>query len=968
MASWLNEVRAATTGTNIALSGIQPIDDVPLDVLDPVLVKDQTNASDNGTYVVQPGPWLRRDTSIAPEAAIRISEGTVNGHTEWYLATHAPVTLGTTPLTFAPVVGSWKNFARAASTANIALSAPGATIDDVLLNVGDRVLVKDQSTAAQNGIYVFNGSGNPMTRAADALSLSPEATVRVSEGSTNAHSTWCLTTQGQITVGTTSLTFSPLLPMFPSIITATGLAANLSPQTPIAIAEGYSTPGDGGGGVFVWQQTQPTGLTVNGANFNRIVDNGTVFVAGPATSPNGYACRVYSTEVSIAWFGALPNDPTKANANCAAINRAINAAQAGNLQIPAPGSKPDHATSTMVLFIPEGCFYVDGPLVIGSNDYCVPITIRGLSSRDSGLAAVENSTSWGSAGSALNAMFSFSNAASVSCKFLDLFINGNIAPVAALPPNPPVLPPNPPYLSYGITSNSVSHLTVSRVRIYGTQIAAINIGYGWCNTIENCLIDDNIGHGIVLNVAGSNNGVAINNNKIALNSGVGAVLLSGHNITVTENTFDTNNQAAICAVNVAGLVIENNYFEKNSRFEPGKSSGGLPFISHQSLAAAPKLQTPVYADIILGGELPTPLSTTSKGSSWSWPAGRSFPSGSVIISGNFLSTDQGDPDWIRYSNYAFVWLGAAFPVTISGNSQVIDRTSGFLPVPLCACQPYQYYGQQGHTTIIGNSGFGSDLYIVGFNTSNSTIAPGLITDSYSDFSDFRSDRVKPVNYMPQDVFKYAAVISTGLDPNSTIVRSSRKRGVSEVFDIYTSSESKLFGITIDIDAFRAELAGKLIYLAAEFYVTTPTTIPSTAKPPYYDSLVLQIGSIQNTTSGPSATGTWLHASMFYLMPQSGIVNVGFIATKGSCGTGIVSFTKPVLAVIGAPLSSFYREHQNVAWSFNLTTTGGTPPGGTWAVGDIVFNSQPPTQGTGYAGWICTTAGSPGSWRPFGALG
>jgi hypothetical protein len=458
----------------------------------------------------------------------------------------------------------------------------------------------------------------------------------------------------------------------------------------------------------------------------------------------------------------------------------------------------------------------------------------------------------------------------------------------------------------------ISHLTVSRVRIYRTQIAAINIGYGWCNTIENCLIDNNHGHGIVLNAAGSNNGVAINNNKIAGNHGVGAVLLSGSNITVTENTFDTNTHAAIYAVDVQGLVIENNYFEKNlPTFVRG--SGGLSFTSPQTPhAPAPKLQSPVYAEIILGGELPTPLSNVSL---WSWLAGRSFPSGSVIISGNFLSTNQGDPDWVMYSNYAFVWLGAAFPVTISGNSQVIDRTSGFLPVPLCACQPYQYYGQQGHTTIIGNSGFGSDLYIVGFNTSNSTIAPGLITDSYSDFSDFSSDRVKPVNYMPQDVFKYVVLISSELDPNSTITRSSTKRGVSEVFDISTSGESKLFGITIDIDTFRAELAGKLVYLAAEYYVTT-----------HYDSLILQIGSIQNTTSGPSASGTWLHASMFYLMPQSGTVNVGFIASKGSGGTGTVSFTKPVLAVIGAPLSSFYREHQNVAWS----TTGGAPPGWTWA--------------------------------------
>jgi HSP20 family molecular chaperone IbpA len=53
-----------------------------------------------------------------------------------------------------------------ATTENITLSPAPSTIDTVTLTEGMRVLVKNQSTASQNGIYVLNGSGN-LVRAAD---------------------------------------------------------------------------------------------------------------------------------------------------------------------------------------------------------------------------------------------------------------------------------------------------------------------------------------------------------------------------------------------------------------------------------------------------------------------------------------------------------------------------------------------------------------------------------------------------------------------------------------------------------------------------------------------------------------------------------------------------------------------------------------------------------------------------------
>lgn len=45
--------------------------------------------------------------------------------------------------------------------------------------------------------------------------------------------------------------------------------------------------------------------------------------------------------------------------------------------------------------------------------------------------------------------------------------------------------------------------------------------------------------------------------------------------------------------------------------------------------------------------------------------------------------------------------------------------------------------------------------------------------------------------------------------------------------------------------------------------------------------------------------------------------------------------------------------------------GGAPAAGTWAVGDIVYSDDP--AGDGFIGWVCTVAGTPGTWKTFGAV-
>lgn len=105
---------------------------------------------------------------------------------------------------------AWKNPVRVAATANVNLAAPGATIDGVAMAAGDRFLAPAQTTASQNGIYVWNGAAVAATRAADADSGAElvNAVVEVSEG-TNADTMWACTTNAPITVGTTGLTWGP---------------------------------------------------------------------------------------------------------------------------------------------------------------------------------------------------------------------------------------------------------------------------------------------------------------------------------------------------------------------------------------------------------------------------------------------------------------------------------------------------------------------------------------------------------------------------------------------------------------------------------------------------------------------------------------------------------------------------------------------------------------------------------------
>ncbi len=102
-----------------------------------------------------------------------------------------------------------KEAVRVRSGANVNTASPGANVDGVAMAAGDRVLLSNQITASQNGLWVWNGAAVAMTRALDADSEADllGASVFVLEG-TSADTLWTLTTDAPITVGTTALTWT----------------------------------------------------------------------------------------------------------------------------------------------------------------------------------------------------------------------------------------------------------------------------------------------------------------------------------------------------------------------------------------------------------------------------------------------------------------------------------------------------------------------------------------------------------------------------------------------------------------------------------------------------------------------------------------------------------------------------------------------------------------------------------------
>lgn len=128
---------------------------------------------------------------------------------------------------------AWKDNVRVAPDNNVNIASPGSTLDSVSMAAGDRALLRNQTSAPSNGIYVWNGAAVPMSRGTDAstfVSLE-SAVVTVDEG-TNAGTLWRQTIVNG-TIGSSDINFATFQTAVPNASTTTSGVVELATQAEV---------------------------------------------------------------------------------------------------------------------------------------------------------------------------------------------------------------------------------------------------------------------------------------------------------------------------------------------------------------------------------------------------------------------------------------------------------------------------------------------------------------------------------------------------------------------------------------------------------------------------------------------------------------------------------------------------------------------------------------------------------------
>lgn len=215
---------------------------------------------------------------------------------------------------------TWKQAVVVASTTNIvSLSAPGSTMDGVTLTDQMRVLLKNQTTASQNGIYVYTAGTTTLAYAPDwALTVDESgAVVSVDKGTVNAGLVFNVTTSPAV-VGTNSITWSQLGGAGTTYTAGSGLtltagAFSANVATGITIVSGNITLASSvAGSGLTWTAgvlsvNVANGITITGGNLQLaagVAGAGLSLAAGVLTVGSGLGITASGTTVAIS--GVVP--------------------------------------------------------------------------------------------------------------------------------------------------------------------------------------------------------------------------------------------------------------------------------------------------------------------------------------------------------------------------------------------------------------------------------------------------------------------------------------------------------------------------------------------------------------------------------------------------------------------------------------------------------------------------------------
>jgi hypothetical protein len=238
-----NSVRVATT-TNITLSGTQTVDSVVLVAGNRVLVKDQTNASQNGIYVVSASSWTRAldaddNGELTAGSFTFIEEGTSYHDTGWVISTNGEIVIGTDPM-------NWTQFSGAGQlTASDGVQLIGsnfsANVDNSTIAVVSGALkVKDGLTLTTPNIGVATGTSlNLGSGTIDSGNITVAANADITLSGADSQITGANLVSANYFTGTLTTASQPN-------ITSVGTLGNLSITTTLNVASNAFIANSGG--------------------------------------------------------------------------------------------------------------------------------------------------------------------------------------------------------------------------------------------------------------------------------------------------------------------------------------------------------------------------------------------------------------------------------------------------------------------------------------------------------------------------------------------------------------------------------------------------------------------------------------------------------------------------------------------------------------------------------------------------
>jgi hypothetical protein len=251
---------------------------------------------------------------------------------------------------------------RVATTAAGTLSssfANGSTVDGVTLATGDSILVKDQSTGSENGVYTVNPSGAPTRRSdADASAeVTGGLTVWVNEGTVNGDTQWTLTTNDAITLGSTSLTFSQT---DAGAVTVDSSLTKTGKQLGRAALTGDVTASAGSNATTIANSAVSLAKMANLAA-NSVIGN----VTGSAAVPSAVAATAAATASTVVTRDANAN--ARFNVSATGVTTTATAAGTTTLTVASTGFQQFTGATTQTVVLPDATTLMLGHTYIIAN-------------------------------------------------------------------------------------------------------------------------------------------------------------------------------------------------------------------------------------------------------------------------------------------------------------------------------------------------------------------------------------------------------------------------------------------------------------------------------------------------------------------------------------------------------------------------------------------------------------------------